>query len=139
MKMNKLSLIAVLAFASLVACSSTASAQTTNHPTKGERRAAGIQQQVDRMASELNLNDEQKTKLAALFEEQDKKRRELRADTSLSKDEQREKFRAMIKEREAKMKQILTPEQFEKWQQHARAGRPPGSEGEKKAEPKKTE
>jgi Spy/CpxP family protein refolding chaperone len=140
MKMHKLSLIAALALGSLVAGALTCSAQTsTNAPTKGDRKGAGLHQRVDMMATQLNLNDEQKTKVTALFEEDAKKMRELRNDTSLSRDEQREKFRAMRKESDQKLKAILTPEQWEKWQQRPRQGRPPGADAEKKSDTKKAE
>src|SRR5262249_7938706 len=119
MKMHKFSLIAALALGSLLAGALTCSAQTqtTNPPVKGDRKGGGVHQRVDRMATELNLTDDQKTKVTALFEEDAKKMRELRADTNLSKDERGEKFRAMRKESDQKLKAILTPEQWDKFQQ----------------------
>src|SRR5689334_10104440 len=107
MKMHQLSLIAALAFGGLMACSLTSRAEDTSPAAKGERHAAGVHQRVDRMATELNLTDDQKTKVMALFEEDAKKMRELRADTSLTKEQRGEKFRAMRTENDAKLKQIL--------------------------------
>jgi len=138
--MHKLSLIAALAFGSLVACTLTCSAQSdTTAPGKGERKSGGIHARIDAMATQLNLTDDQKTKVTALLEQDAKQMRDLRADTSLSKEERRDKVTAMRKEHEQKLKAILTPEQYEKWQQHARPGHPAGAEGEKKTEPKKAE
>jgi periplasmic protein CpxP/Spy len=140
MKMHKLSLIAALALGSLVACTLTCSAQnSTDAPAKSERKGGGIHSRVDAMATQLNLTDDQKTKVTALFEEDAKKMRELRADTTLSKEERGQKARATQKEHDQKLKAILTPEQWEKWQQRPRPGRPAAAEGEKKAEPKKAE
>ena len=139
MKIHKFSLIAALALSSLLACSLTSRAEETNTPPKGARRGAGIQQRVDRMATELNLTDDQKSKVTALFEEDAKKMRELRADTNLTKEERGEKFRAMRTENDAKLKQILTADQMEKWQHRTRPTRPAVPEGEKKPEAKKAE
>jgi len=89
------------------------------------------------MASELNLTPEQKTKVTALFEQESKKRQELRADTTLSREEKREKGRAMMAEQEKKLKAILTPEQTEKWQKMREQFRPRQQQSkpsEKKAE-----
>jgi Spy/CpxP family protein refolding chaperone len=75
-----------------------------------------MQQRVDRMATELKLNDEQKAKVTALLKKQAKQRREIVNDTNLSRQEHREKTRALIEEQNSELKTILTPEQFEKWQ-----------------------
>ncbi len=115
-------MMAALALGTLLTCATPAPAQTTNAPGRGERRMT-VQQRVDRMASELKLTDDQKTKVTALLEAQGKKRQELRADTSLSRDERREKTRAFMQEQNKKLKEILTPEQFEKWQKMRPQGR----------------
>src|SRR5215471_6562127 len=112
MKIQKACLIAILALGSLVALTTTSLAQDAKEGKKGGRSAA-IQERIDKMATELKLTDDQKTKVTALFESQGKKRQELR---NLSQDERREKVKAMNDEQVKKMKEILTPEQFEKWQ-----------------------
>jgi hypothetical protein len=89
------------------------------------------------MASELKLNDEQKTKVTALLESSAKKRQELRADTSLSREDRREKSRAFMKEQDKKLKEILTKDQFEQWQKMRPQGRnrpAPDGAAEKKAQ-----
>ena len=129
-------ILAALALGSLLCCSTLVFAQSTNSPARGERRQT-VQQRVDKMASELKLNDEQKTKVTALLESGAKKRQELRADTSLSRDERREKSRAFMKEQDKKLKEILTKDQFEQWQKMRSQGRNrPAQDGaaEKKAE-----
>ena len=114
MRIHKPGFIA-LALGSMLAFSGLSSAQTTNSPARGQRRGS-VQQRVERMDSELKLSPEQKTKVTGLFEEETKKRQELRADTSLSREEKREKGQAMMAEQQKKLKTILTPDQFAKWQ-----------------------
>src|SRR5215468_9933977 len=112
MRIQTFSLLAALALGMLLAGTSISSAQSTNATPRGSR--GSVQQRVDRIATELNLTPEQKTKVTALFEEENKKRQELRANTTLSREEKREKGRAMLTEQEKKLKAILTPEQTEK-------------------------
>ncbi|HTL55142.1 MAG TPA: Spy/CpxP family protein refolding chaperone [Candidatus Limnocylindrales bacterium] len=141
MRIRKFSLLAALALGALLSSTSTSSAQSTsaqstNAAARGTR-GGSVQQRVDRMASELNLTPEQKTKVTALFEQESKKRQELRADTTLSREEKREKGRAMMAEQEKKLKAILTPEQTEKWQKMREQFRPRQQQSkpsEKKAE-----
>src|SRR3974390_2324137 len=137
MRSHRLSLIALLGLGSLLACAPPGRAQT-NNPANGPRRGS-VQQRVERMNSELNLTADQKTKVSALFEEDGKKRQELRADTSIPREQKREKAQAMMAEQEKKLKEILTPEQFEKWQkirQQYRPRRPESQAPEKKADDK---
>jgi Spy/CpxP family protein refolding chaperone len=140
MKMHKFSLVAALALGSLMACTGLTSAQdanantNTNAPANRPRRPPTVEQRVDRMATQLKLTDEQKTKVTAVLEDSAKQMRELRNDKNLTREEQREKFRAMRTESDSKLKQILTPEQWEKYQQRPRPTRPPSPDGEKKAD-----
>src|SRR5574342_12555 len=125
MKTNGFSLIAAVALGCLLAGSSIASAQTsTNNSPRGARRLT-VQQRADRLASELNLREDQKSKVAALLQEGVKKRQELRADSSLSSDGRRERARTLMREQNRKLKEILTPEQVEKWQKMRPQGRQP--------------
>ena len=89
------------------------------------------------MSSELNLTPDQKTKVTALMEDEARQRKELRADTSLSREQKREKAQALMADQEKKLKQILTPDQFQKWQKIRQEFRPHRQEGqpaEKKTE-----
>src|SRR5689334_14034114 len=110
MKIQKAGLVAILALGALVAFSTTTLAQDAKEGKKGGRSAA-LHERIDKMATELKLTDDQKTKVTAWYESQGKKRQELR---NLSQDERREKAKAMREEETKKMKEILTPEQFEK-------------------------
>ena len=136
MRIKRPSLIAALALGSLLACSSTISAQSTNAPGRGPR-GGSVQQRVERMSSELNLTPDQKTKVITLFEDEAKKRQELRADTSIPREQKREKGQALMAAQEKKLKEILTSEQFEKWQkmrQQFRPRRPQGQTPENKSQ-----
>ncbi|MGH7969234.1 MAG: hypothetical protein ACREIC_10965 [Limisphaerales bacterium] len=89
---------------------------------------------MDKMSSELKLNDEQKTKITALLQADTKKRRELRADTSLERKDRREKNRALMQDENKQMKEILTSDQFEAWQKMNAQGRKRSAGAKKKAE-----
>jgi Spy/CpxP family protein refolding chaperone len=135
MRTQKFSLMAALALGSLLACTSISSAQTTNAvPSRGR---GSVQQRVDRMNSELNLTPDQKTKVTALFEDESKKRQELRNDTSIPREQKREKGQAMLAEQDNKLKEILTPDQYEKWQKIRQQFRPRRQEAQ--STEKKTE
>jgi Spy/CpxP family protein refolding chaperone len=135
MKKNKTRLMTVLALGGLLAVTSMAFAQNANAGNGGQRRGGSVQQRVDRMATELNLTDDQKTKVTTLFESQAKKRQELQ---NLAPEDRREKARAMMQETNKKLKEILTPEQIKKWQEIRSQGRQrqggaaPDSQTEKK-------
>lgn len=127
-----------LALGTLLACATIASAQNTNANAnaRGERRMTP-QQRIDRMATELKLTDEQKTKVTALFKADAEKRKEFRDDTALSREDRREKNQALMKEENKKLKEILTPEQFEKWEKMRPQAR--GRGGESRPAPKKSQ
>jgi Spy/CpxP family protein refolding chaperone len=117
MKLNRLSIVAALALGGLLMLASVSSAQNsnTNTNTRPERRGPNIKQRVDRLGTELNLMDDQKTKVTALFEKEAKEMRDLRAETDGAA--RREKGRAMRQETDKELKTILTPDQQEKWKQ----------------------
>ncbi len=125
MKLYRLSLTAA-ALGSLLAFGNVSQAQDTNITARAGRRGPTVQQRVERMTTELKLNDDQKTKVTALLADQGKQRREL---ASVPREERREKMRALAENENTQLKMILTPEQFEKWQklrEQMRARRPGG-------------
>ncbi len=109
--MNKLSLVAALAVGGLLACATITSAQDAP-----KKKGPSVEQRVDRMNTELNLTADQKTKVTALFEDSQKKMRDLRQDTSLSQEDRRTKMREMRESEDKKLKEILTPDQWQKWE-----------------------
>lgn len=125
--MNKLSLVAALAVGGLLACATVTSAQDAP-----KKKGPTVEQRVDRMNTELNLTADQKTKVTALFEDTQKKGRELRQDTSLSREDRQEKMRGMREAEDKKLKEILTPEQWQKWEKVRPQGGKGGNGGGKK-------
>jgi Spy/CpxP family protein refolding chaperone len=130
-----------MALGGLVACSTLATAQdaTNNVPKKSGKRGPSIERQLEQMTNQLNLTDDQKPKVKAALEDQQKKMQEMRGDTSLTREERQEKMQTIRADMEKKMKEILTPDQFEKWQKSRGQFQKKGPEGEKKQEEKKSE
>ena len=122
--MNKLSLIAAMALGGLVACSTLATAQdaTNNVPKKNGKHGFGIEQQMQRLSDQLTLTDEQKPKVKAALEDQQKKMQELRGDTSLDPAARRDKMQTIREELNTKMKAILTADQYTKYQEMSHRG-----------------
>ena len=127
MKMQKVSLMAALAAGALIALSPVVRAEDKPTPPAGRppqgARAEMAKERAAKMAEELKLNDEQKTKVAALMKEQAEKMRGMRDATP---EERKEKAKAGRAEMEKKMKEILTPEQFTKWEKLRKEGGPGG-------------
>jgi Spy/CpxP family protein refolding chaperone len=73
-------------------------------------------EQLQESIKQLNLTDEQREKLKALYLEQMGKLRELREDAGLSLQAKLEKLQAMRKDITPEMKKVLDSAQFEKWE-----------------------
>lgn len=138
MKTSKISLIAALATGALIALAPTLRAadkaqRPEGAPPRGPRVEA-VKERLTKMAEELKLTDEQKTKVEAALKAQVESMRGLKDATP---EERREKGQAARAEFQKALKGILTPEQFAKFEQmrEARPGRPggPGAPGERKA------
>ncbi|MCX8091157.1 MAG: hypothetical protein N3I86_09560 [Verrucomicrobiae bacterium] len=99
----------------------------THQPAGGS--APTLREQIDKLAEDLKLTDEQKEKVTEILKARSVKAREIREDSSLSDQERREKLREVFQEHDKKMKEILTTEQFEKWQKMRAQGRGPGGPG----------
>jgi Spy/CpxP family protein refolding chaperone len=115
--MKKLSLIAALALGGLLACCTLATAQDANKDaTPKKKRGFSVEQQMERMTTELSLTDEQKPKVKAVLEDASKKRQEIFSDSSLDRQQQREKMQPIMEEQNKKMKEILTSDQYDKYE-----------------------
>ena len=141
MKTATFSFVAVLALGGLLASCLVASAQEAKEGKERKKGGMTVQMRVDQLDKQLKLTEDQKTKIKALYEADEKKMQEIR---ELSPEQRREKFRPMREETAKKMKEILTAEQYEKWQKNReqfRQRRPEGAPGaaEKKAERKNKE
>ena len=135
MKFTKPLIIAALAASGLFAGSLALPAQdATNAPPAGAPPGGGRGMRggpnVDRIATELNLTDDQKAKVKPILDAERQKMSDLRADTSLSREDRMAKMRTIREDTAKQMKDVLTPEQFDKYQQMFQRGRrnapPPG-------------
>jgi Spy/CpxP family protein refolding chaperone len=112
--MKKLSLIVALALGGLIACSSVAMAQDNATPKK-KRGFPTVEQQMERLTTELTLTDAQKPKVEGVLKDMSKKRTDLYSDQNMDRQERRDKMQAIMDEQTKKMKEILTPEQMDKY------------------------
>jgi Spy/CpxP family protein refolding chaperone len=155
MKATRISLIAALIAAVLVAYSPAASAQDAKDSKEapkregrpdgpGGARGEAAKERLNKQMEELKLTDDQKTKFQAIMKEQGEKMRASR-DPNATPEERKEKIKAGREELSKKMKAILTAEQFAKWEKMPPArgpggpGRPGGPAGDKKAPDTKAE
>lgn len=97
-------------------------------PQYGGQRMRGPmtpEDQLARMTKQLQLTDEQQTKIKPILEEQHKQMMDLRQDTSMSREDRFAKFREIREQSNEKIKPILTADQQKKWQkiQEERRGR----------------
>lgn len=140
MKISKTMIMAGLIAGSLVMTNSVVRAQSTTnapaapavHPMPPHGSA-----NVDFLARQLSLTDEQKDKIKPILEDSRQKRIALGKDTSLTPADRQAKVKEILADQTAKFKEILTPEQFEKWQKmstpHRRPVPTPGSTTNKPA------
>ena len=134
--MSKLSLIAALTLGGLMACSTLVTAQDAPKADakKGGKKGFTIEQQMERMTTTLTLTDEQKPKVKAVLEGQQKKMQEIRDEAD--QDTRRTKMQDLRKETETKMKGILTDEQLKKYQEMSQRRGKKGPAADKKADTK---
>ncbi len=90
----------------------TLSAQRPQRPEGGAPRMTA-ENRAERMAKELDLTDKQKAEIQALFEKQDAKREEQRAEAKKEKTSKREAFEAERKAQDAELEKIIGKEKFE--------------------------
>ena len=78
-----------------------------------ERRQHGL----ENMKTQLNLTDDQVTRLKASHEAFAAKAKDIRSNTSLSEDQKKEQFKELAKQQKEETKSILTKEQLQKMQE----------------------
>ena len=134
--MNKLSLIVAMALGGLVACSTLATAQDAapKDAKKGGKNRMTVEQQMERMTTQLNLTAEQKPKVEAVLKESSKKRQEIMNDSSIDRSQMREKMQPIMEKQNEKLKGILTEEQFKKYQEMQQRAKKGAKNAEKKSE-----
>jgi periplasmic protein CpxP/Spy len=134
MKTNKVTWMVAVALGAMVALSPALRAE--DKPDKPERPGPGqgpgagprreaIKERAAKLAEELGLSEEQKTKVREAMKEQAEKARELR---DLEPEARREKMKEARGEMQAKMKEILTAEQYTKWEKQREDMRAKGGE-----------
>ena len=136
MKFNRTSLIAVIALGGLVAFGALAKAEDKPEGKPHSKAHGDMKDRGAKMAEELGLNEDQKTKMGDVMKEFGPKMKAIFDDASLSKEDKMAKVKAINEERSAKIKEILTADQFEKWQKLQAAHRPGGPKGDHKPETK---
>ena len=128
MKLNKTLALAAVVVSSLFAGGIAAQAQeNTNTPPAGAP-APGMRGRpnMEKIATELGLSDDQKAKLKTVMTNQQAKVRALREDTTLSQEDKRAKLKEIRTDAQTQIKEILTEEQFTKWQTMMKRNRPAG-------------
>ena len=85
---------------------------------------------LDYVAAQLALTDDQKTKAKPVFDEMRQKIIDLRKDTSIEQTERAAKMKEIREAANTKLKDIFTSEQYDKWLKMARGNRrPPAGAG----------
>jgi len=101
----------------------------------GPRGGAGRmnpEERLKNMKETLGLNDDQVTKIKAIFEADAPKLKSLRDDTALSQEDRRAKLREIIEAQTKQINDVLTPDQQTKWKEEMekrRANRGAGRAG----------
>jgi Spy/CpxP family protein refolding chaperone len=126
MKLTKTLALAALVGGGLLAGNATLQAQdNTNTPPAGTP-APHAHPNFERVAQELGLTDDQKTKFKAVLADQQTQLRSLRADSSLAPEDKRAKAKEIRAATQSKLKEILTPDQLAKWQKLTQHNHPSG-------------
>ena len=129
MKSTKMTLIAALAVGSLLTLSpalraddsstntppSTPPAGGPSHGDRGAMRGRG--QNFDALAERLNLTDDQKPKVRDILQAEREQMRDLWQNQDLSREDRMAKMKTIHDDTSAKLKNVLTPDQFQKWQE----------------------
>jgi periplasmic protein CpxP/Spy len=119
-QMLALSAMAAFSFVTPVV---TAQAQDNAENKAQEATQSSAQQQdnaeskLQQMSQELNLTDEQKTKLKPILQDEGEQLRALKSDTSVATQEKFQKAKEIRASHKQQIDAILTPDQKQKWQQ----------------------
>lgn len=87
-------------------------------PPEGHRGGgpgANPKERAAHLAKKLNLTDEQKSKVEAIFQYEQKQLDKLREDSSLSREDRRAKFQQIRESTSSRVKEVLTKEQQQKY------------------------
>lgn len=95
---------------------------------RGQRM--NVDEQIKQLAADLNLTEDQKTKLKPILQEQLDKSQKLRQDEALPREQRQEKMREIREATNAKIKAVLTADQYEKWQKQRQERMQRGPQGQ---------
>jgi Spy/CpxP family protein refolding chaperone len=129
MKISKIAVIAAIAVSSLVTFTAAAQDKPPGEGNGSHKEHPQAGARMDKMATELGLNADQKAKWEAQMKSQAEKMKAIHNDASLTKEQKSEKMKALREENEKQLKQIFTPEQYAKWEKmrDERRGEHPGA------------
>jgi Spy/CpxP family protein refolding chaperone len=121
MKLNKNLVLTALFAATLTLGGAVVRAQDTATPAANPPAAGGGAVRMhglnlDNLAKQLGLTDDQTTQFKAAFAAQQQKLRALMTDQTLSKDDRRAQAKQLRQDLNTQLQGILTDEQFTKWQ-----------------------
>ena len=80
-------------------------------PQTPEDNKAMMRDALQESVNQLNLSDDQKTKLKDIFSDAKAKRGSIMSDSSLTDDQRKEKMKALHADTKAKVSEVLTPDQ----------------------------
>jgi protein CpxP len=132
MKLTKNLTLAALLASTLLTVGTAVRAQDATTPPANPPAAAGGGQMhkpnIDYLAKQLDLTNDQKTKFSAALDEQRQKLKALMSDKSLSQEDRRSQVKQLREGLNTELKGILTGEQFAKWEKisthHRNSNRP---------------
>ncbi len=136
MKMTKtLALVALIAGGLLAGTTLPAQDAPKAQPPGAQGAAGGRGHtfNIDGLAKQLALTDDQKPKVQAAIDDLIQKARDLRQKTGLTQDERRAKIKELRDEMDSKLKAILTAEQYAKWEKMHPGARQPAPKTEEKS------
>jgi len=129
MKLTKTLMMATLVAGGLLAGTSLQAQDTPKDKPTGDQPAAQAprrpQFSLEGLAKQLDLTEDQKTKVKPIMEEQQKKTAEVRKDTALSQEDRRAKMKEIREATGTQLKPILTAEQYAKWEKMGPPNRRP--------------
>jgi len=122
--------IAILALGFILSLAASAQDQTPpqggergpRQERQGNRPQMTAQTRAERLAKQLELTDDQKTQVQALYEKQDAARQKKQGDVQKSREEMRTQFAEEMKAKDVELEKIIGPEKMKKYQD-ARAER----------------
>lgn len=100
-----------------VTAAKTQDAQTAASQAQSAMTQDDAESTLQRLSQELNLTDDQKTKLKPILQDESQQLQAVKSDTSMTQDQKVAKTKEIRTACKSKIGEILTPEQQQKWQQ----------------------